>query len=91
MYLKVFQSRHSNTIFAPILLILSTLFSTYGKVLEEALQLKEANLRAKVFNIVDPLIIVFNEVDDLNELGDKSYILYTDQQVINLGIQFILI
>ena len=64
-YLKPFRNHNSNAIDANIPTILTTLFQTYGIVPEEQLLQEEASLRAKVFEITEPLIILYNEVEDL--------------------------
>ena len=65
IYLNSFCSRLSNAINERIPTIFPTLFQTYSQIPKEELQQEENNLRAKVFDIVKPLIIMFNEVEYL--------------------------
>ena len=88
-FLKSFRNRSSNAITTTIPIILSALFQTYGLIPEEELLTKENNLRAKVFDIVEPLIILYNEVEDLQELAVAAQNPYSDPQIINLGIKLI--
>ena len=56
---------------------------------KEQLLQEEASLRAKVFEITEPLIILYNEVEDLQALAVAATIPYLDAQIINLGIKLI--
>ena len=69
MYLNKFCNKHSNALEKTIPEILDFLFTTYGKISEEKLLTEEQNLRVRVFEITDPMIVMYNEVDDLIELG----------------------
>ena len=89
MYLKKFRNKHSNALDKTIPEILEFLFSTYGKISEEKLLTEEQNLRARVFEITDPMIVMYNEVDDLIELGIAAQNPYTDAQIVKLGIKLI--
>ena len=89
MYLKPFRNRHSNAIESTIPDLLSHLLSTYGNVQEDDLLRAEATLRARVFDITEPLVVMYNEVDDLQELATSAGLPYSDNQIINLGIKLI--
>ena len=56
---------------------------------EEELLMEENNLRANVFDIVQPLIILFNKVEDLKELALASNNPYSDSQILKIGIKLI--
>ena len=58
MYLKKFRNKHSNALEKTIPEILDFLFTTYGKISEEKLLTEEQNLRARVFEITDPMILL---------------------------------
>ena len=81
--MKSFRSYNSNRINVHIPTILTTLFQINGQIPEEELLQEEANLCAKVFNITEPLIILFNKVEDLQELAGAATIPYLDAQIIN--------
>ena len=72
IFLKPFRSRNSNAITQDIPTILTTLFNDHGQVPEEELLTEENNLRAKVFDIAQPIIVLYNEVEDLQELALAS-------------------
>ena len=89
IFLKPFRNRSSNAITTDIPTILTTLFADHGQIPEEELLMEENNLRAKVFDIVQPLIILFNEVEDLKELALASNNPYSDSQILKIGIKLI--
>ena len=61
----------------------------HGQISEETLLTEENQLCTKVFNIIEPLIVLFNEVNNLCEMAAAALTPYTDPQIINLGIQLI--
>ena len=89
MYLKRFRNKDSNAIDKPISFILSHLFLNYGQVPEEHLREEEAKLLAKVFDLTQPLILMFNEVDELVDLAVAANIPYTIHQTMNMGLTLI--
>ena len=88
-YMKQFRSRHSNVINVPIPMILTTLFFYYGKMSEETLLEKQDRLCAKFYNLTVPLIMMFNDIKDLQEMAVVSSSPYTPAQIINLGLKLI--
>ena len=46
-------------------------------------------MRSKVFEITEPLVILFNEMDNLQELATAARLPFTDAQFVNLGIRLI--
>ena len=89
MYLQPFRNEHSNAINTPIADILDSLMTTYGTVPEEDLLSADSALRTRVFDITKPLVIIYNEMDDLQQLATAAGLPYTDAQFINLGIRLI--
>ena len=88
-YLKKYRNQHSNKITTPIRTILEDLFQTYGAITEEQLADKEATLRAHVFDITQPLVELFNSVEELQEIATASSSPYTDKQLVALGMKLI--
>ena len=89
MYMKPFRNRHSNAITTAIPVIFSTLLQHYGKVSAEDLLETEQKLRDKVFDISEPLIVMYNEIEDLLELSTAAGQTYTQSQIVNLGVHLI--
>ena len=81
MYLKLFRSCYSNKI--------SSLLATYWKVSEEDLLDEENSLWDIGFHIVKPLVMMYNKMEDLQELEVASGMPYSDPQIIALGIKLI--
>ena len=55
-YLKKYRNVHSNKISTPIRDILGELFTTYGAITDEELSEKETTLKARIFDITQPLV-----------------------------------
>ena len=89
LYLRSFRNIHTNTITTDIPTLLTHLFTTYGAIESEELQEKAETLRQKVFDISQPLIIMFNKVDELQELATASGNPFTPRQLTEIGIQLI--
>ena len=69
--------------------ILHYIFTTYGYITPEELKEQEEILSAKVFNIQQSLIIFFGELEDLQQISMAALNLYTDTQIINIGVKLI--
>ena len=89
MYLMPFRNDESHAISIPISDILDNLLLTYGEIEEEEVLEAESNLRAKVFDITQPIIILFNEMDQLQKLANAASLKFTDAQFLNLGLRLI--
>ena len=89
MYLKTFQNKFSNTISKPVSHILQHLFDTYGRVSQEILSEEESKLKAKVFDVSEPLVIMYNEVDELKDLAEAAKNPFSDSQLVNIGLNLI--
>ena len=50
---------------------------------------KETEIRAFVYSLQDPLVNLYNQVEDLQKLGDTAQMPYTEFQIINFGVQLI--
>ena len=88
-YLKKYRNKYSNKIGAPICTILAELFQTYGVITEGQLAEKESTLRAHIFDIAQPLVELFNSVEELQELAIVSESPYTDKQLVGLDMKLI--
>ena len=88
-YIKRFIDRTTNTLTADIPVVLAHLFRTYGKISPDHLLNLDTELRKKVFDITQPLVLLYNEVEDLQELATAAQNPYTDTQLVNLGIRLI--
>ena len=89
IYLKTFRNKHSNAIDKPVSEILAYLFTTYGRVSQQTLSEEQVKLREKVFDISEPLIMMYNEVEDLQDLATAAVNPFSDTQIVTLGIDLI--
>ena len=88
-YLKCYRNNYSNKINTPIRDILADLFRTYGALDEGQLADKEAQLRSRIFDIQQPLVEMYNVVEDLQKIATASSSPYTDRQLVGIGMQLI--
>ena len=88
-YLKQYRNIHSNTITTSLTVILTTLFTRYGQVSDTYLREVEEKLRSRVFDITEPLVVLYNEIEDLHSLSIAAQNEFTETQLVNLGIQLI--
>ena len=89
MYLMHFRNEFSSAINARIPVILSHLLDTYGRVTEDDLLRAEGLLRARIYDITEPLVVMFNDIDEFQQLATAARLPYSDNQIINLGIRLI--
>ena len=89
LYMRSYRNEHTNTITTNIPTLLEHLFTTYGSIELEELQEKVDTLRQKVFEILEPLIVIYNEVNEIQELATASGNTFTPKQLIAIVIQFI--
>ena len=88
-YLDTLRNTTTDCIDAPILTILNHLFTKYGKVDADTLALKEKNVREHQYNVQDPLVTIYKEIEDLEQLGKASNNPYLPSQLINFALQVI--
>ena len=88
-YLKKYRNVHSNKINTPIRDILGELFATYGAISDEELADKETTLKARIFDITQPLVELFNAVEELQLIATASSSPFTDKQMVSIGMKLI--
>ena len=49
----------------------------------------EKKLKENIFDITQPLIVMYNEIQDLQDMASHSSNAYLDTQIVNLGIHLI--
>ena len=89
LYLKRFRNRNTNTLTDSLPVILAYLFQTYGDISDEELTKAEETLKAKVFDITQPLAIMYNEIQDLQDLATAANNAFSDRQLVLIGIHLI--
>ena len=86
VYLKQFRNRQSNAIDKTIPHILSTLFSIYGVVSDDVLQEEEEKIKQKTFDITQPLCILIDDIEDLQEMALAANSAFSDSQLVRMGM-----
>ena len=89
VYLRTLRNDDTHSITYAIPLILEYLFHRYGKVTPDKLSTKEIEVRSFVYNLRDPLVSLFDQVEDLKKLAIAAQMPYTNLQIINFGVQLI--
>ncbi len=84
-YLTALRNRLTNTIDAPIPIILDYLFTNHGRVTPAMLQNEEKDVKEMHYEISHPIDIIFNKVEDLNDLSIAAHADYTEPQLINIA------
>ena len=88
-YLRTLRNTETNSITRDIPEILAYLFQRYGKVTPDALNAKEMEVRTFIYNLQEPLVTLYDQVEDLQKLGDAANMPYTTRQIVNFGVQLI--
>ena len=89
LYLKRFRNRQTNTLTASIPDILEYLFQNYGDISDTDLSEAEKSLKEKMFDITQPMIVLYNAIQDLQDLAIAANNAYSDKQLVAIGIQII--
>ena len=87
--MKSLRNTDTNTINKEVYEILAYLFRRYGKVTPEKLQTAEQEVKAFVYHLQDPLVVLFDKVEDIAKLAQAAKMPYTKAQIVNMGIQLI--
>ena len=64
-YLKIIQDRVTNTSTMSLVEILEFLFKRYRSVKDDDLREREEEIRQFLYNISDPIVEIFNLIEDL--------------------------
>jgi hypothetical protein len=76
-YIENLRDTNSNSIMIPLHDVLSHLFSKYGIVSAEALAKIDQKVRTMVCNISEPLVTIYNQVEELTRLATAAANPYT--------------
>ena len=89
IYMKSYRNQYSHRIDKPIRELLGLLLKTYGSIGDEELDNKATNLKERIFEIEEPMVSLYNAVEDLQQLATASLSPYTDKQMVSFGIRLI--
>ena len=73
-----FRNAHTKAITTPLCDLMHALITTYGRVTYDGLQQVHDELKTKVFDISQPLVAMYNKVEDLKALSIAAGNEYTE-------------
>ena len=88
-YLKLLRNEDSNSITVPLHDVLDFLFARYGKVTGDTLDDFEEKVKNMSYHTSEPLVTVFNQIEDLERLGVAACDPFTDKQLVKIGLKII--
>ena len=77
----------SNSIMLPIHEVLAHLFQQYGRVDAETLADMDNKVRTIQYNVSDPLVTVYNKIEELTRLVVAAENPYSDKQRVQMGLK----
>ena len=80
---------HTLTIQRTIPEILELLFDRYGHIEDEDLREKEEEIKELKYELVDPRVNIFNEIEDLRDLWLVADNEYSEQKLVKFGLHII--
>ena len=86
LYLHPYCNTNLNQITTPICTILQELLTTYGGISDEELEEKGTALKTQIFDITQPMVHLYQAVDDLKDLAIASNSPYLERQLIALSL-----
>ena len=89
IYLKMRCSRATNTVEIDVPMVFSYLFTTYGTIEPEVLREHELKVHEMVYEFMDPIISLYNEIEELGHLGHALKNAFSISQIVNYGLTII--
>jgi hypothetical protein len=86
-FLKSLRNTTTNVITKSIPEILQYLFRKFGAIDSEQLMTEERTVRDIVYNLQDPLVILYDAIEELERLGVAAENPYTPKQLIAFGLE----
>ena len=84
-YISALRNRVTGQLPQDVRNIFLYLFRVYGKIKTEFLLEKKYELETRSYYISDPIDTIFNEIEDLAELGELSAKPFSESQLIDFG------
>ena len=85
IYIRAFRNQHTGTIKQTIPQVFTWLYTKYSQVKQEALLKKAQSICEITYDIHDPLVVLWNEIDDLTRLAEAANNPYTPRQILEFG------
>ena len=88
-YIRNLRNADSNAIALPLHDVLTFLFTRYGVVNADTLMDIEDKVKTMEYNLAEPLVVVFNEIEELARLGGAANNPFSDMQQVQIGLRII--
>ena len=89
VYMKQYRNTVTNNITRPLQEVLEELFDTYGQVTSDELEQEEMELSKYEHDVSVPLVVLWDKVSYLKEVGELAKIPYSLQQLISKALRII--
>ena len=66
--------------------VLAYLFETYGKIPSKEVKQKEAEICTMTFHPADPMILLYNPIEQLEKMAQSAQIPYTARQILDIAL-----
>ena len=88
-FLDSLRDPTSNSIMVPIHEVLAHLFRRYGRVDADTLADIDEKVRTTQYNVSEPLVTVYNDIEELARIAVAADNPYSDKQQVQLGLKII--
>ena len=89
VYIKTLRDRSTNIIQVDVPTVLGYLFTIYGTIEPEVLMECELKVREMAYDLMHPLISIYDEIEELEYLGVNVFNPYPMSQLVSYGITII--
>ena len=88
-FIKELKNAHTDSITQPMHQVLTFLITRYGNVDSRRLKQEEDKVRNFSWNIIDPPVVIFNLIEDLEIIAEAAMNAKSDTQLVNYGLDLI--
>ena len=88
-YLKSLRNRITNSITADIPTIIEHLKTNFAAIEPEEITARTKKVLDISYNLMDPLITIFDEIEDLEVFANAAGNPFTKEQIVNIGLQLL--
>ena len=85
LYIIALSNQHTGTIKQTILQVFTWLYTKYGQVKQEAQVKKAQSIREITYDIQDPMVVLWHEIDNLTCLAEAASNTYTPRKILEFG------
>jgi len=75
--MKTLWNRNKNTIQANLSALLASIFTIYGTIEPEVLRECKLKIREMSYELMDPLVTIYNKIEELDYLGHTAFNVYS--------------